>query len=215
MLCGVFIIWFLTVMKKIILLFVFVLSAVYAAQAQLAESKSIVSNEFHFIAFFPDSPTRTEGDINTRFGKGYSRRWTLESPNIFYEVSVNDFPELSVKMDYKPLNLFYDTVCSDFASLYGAKCDNYHTTELFGEYGKNAGGRTKDVFAYVQMYLVRQRLYQLKVVMRTSLENDKQSLLEVSKFFDEFLFVHQKENEKKYTYGLPQSESQNLERRKN
>lgn len=212
MLRGVYNIWFLMIMKKIILLVVLVLSAVYAAQAQRAEFETIFSDEFHFIAFFPDRPTLTEGDINTRFGKGYSRRWTLESPGNFYEVSVDDFPDLSVKMDYKSLNSFYDTVCSDFASQYCAKCDNYHTTEFFGEYGKHAGGRTKDLFVYVEMYLVRQRLYQLKHIMRTSLENDRQALLDVSKFFNEFVLIHRKENEKEYSYGLPQSLSQKRER---
>lgn len=194
------------------MLVVLILFAVCVVQAQRAEYKTIVSDEFNFIAFFPDRPTKTESEINTKFGKGYARRWTLETPDVFYEVSVTDLPELSIKTDYKSLNSFYDAVCSDFAIQYGAKCDNYQTNELFGEYGKYAGGRTKDLFVYVQMYLARQRLYQLRHVMRTSLENDRQGLLDGSKFFDEFVFVHRKANEKKYSYGLPESLSQDLER---
>lgn len=200
-------------MIKTTILVVFILFAVCAAQAQRAEYKTIFSDEFNFIVHFPDQPTYTEGNINTRFGKGYSRRWTLKSADAFYEVSVEDLPDLSVKMDYKSLNSFYDTACSDFASQYDAKCNNYETDDLFGEFGKNGGGRTKNLFVYVQMYLVQQRLYQLKSVMRTSLENDKQSSLDVSKFFDGFAFVYRKENESKYSYGLPKSLSQNLERR--
>jgi len=203
-------------MKKILLLVVFVLSTVCAAQAQRAEWPTIVSDEFHFIAFFPDRPTMSEGDVNTRFGKGYSRRWTLESPDVFYEVSVDDYPDLSVEVDYKSLNLFYDAVYSDFAGQYGGKCcGSGFTKVLFTEFGIEAGSRTKDVFFNVQMYLIRQRLYQLKVVMRTSLEKDKQTREDVGKFMDEFVFVYRKENEKKYSYGLPESVSQNLERRKN
>ncbi|MEO8074327.1 MAG: hypothetical protein ABI686_13895, partial [Acidobacteriota bacterium] len=194
-----------TAMRKIIMLIVFVLFAVCAVQAQLAEDKTIVSDEFNFIAFFPDKPTYNEGDINTRFGKGYSRRWTLETPDVFYEVSVTDFPDLSVKMDSKSLNSFYDVVCSDFVSQYGTLCDNHGTNELFGEFGKDSGSRTKNLFVCVQMYLAQKRLYQLKHIMRTSLENDKQALSNLDKFWNEFVFVHRKENEKKFTYGLPKS----------
>ena len=203
----------LTVMRKITLLAIFVLSAVCAAHAQLAEYETVVSDEFHFIAFFPDKPTRTEGDINTRFGKGYSRRWTLELPDISYEVSVDDFPDLSVEMDYKPLNLFYDSICNDLANQYGAKF-GYYTDILFDEYGRNAGLRTKDFSVTDRMYLLRQRLYQIKVVMRNSLEKDELTKENVKKFIDEFVFVYQKENENKYSNGLPESASQNLESRK-
>jgi hypothetical protein len=202
----------LKVMRKITMLVLFVLCGVYAAQAQLAEDKTIVSDEFNFIAFFPDKPTITEGDINTRFGKGYSRRWTLETSGVFYEVSVTDIPELSVKMDFKSLTSFYDAVCSDFASQYGTVCDNYGTNEMFGEFGKYGGSRTEDLFVYVQMYLAQKRLYQLKKITRTSLENDKQTQSDGSKFWEDFVFVHRKENEKKFTYGLPKSLSQNYER---
>lgn len=94
-------------------------------------------------------------------------------------------------------------------------CDNNGTNELFGEFGKDGGSRTKDLFVYVQMYLAQKRLYQLKHIMRTSLENDKQALSDGSKFWNEFVFVHRKENEKKYSYGLPKPLSQNLERREN
>ncbi len=197
------------------MLVLFVLCGVYAAQAQLAEDKTIVSDKFNFIAFFPDKPTFTEGNINTRFGKGYSRRWTLETPDVLYEVSVTDFSDLSVKMDYKSLNSFYYTICSEFASQYGAKCNNNYSIELFDEYGENIGGRTKELFVYDQIFLAHQRLYQLKHVMKTSLENDRQALLDAKKFFDDFVFIYQKENEQKYSYGLPKSLSQNLKRLEN
>jgi hypothetical protein len=203
----------LTVIKKIILLTIFVLSVVCAVHAQLAEPETVVSDEFNFIAFFPDKPTRTEGDIHTRFGKGYSRRWTLELPNTFYEVSVEDFSDLSVEMDYKPLNLFYDEVCNDLAIKYGAKFSGY-TDILFDEYGRNVGLSTKNISVNVRMYLARQRFYQVKVVMRNTLEKDEPTKENVKKFMEEFVFVYQKENEKKYSYGLPESASQNLERRK-
>ena len=198
-------------MKKIIWLFAFVLCGVTAAYSQGADAdwEAVVSDEFHFIAYFPNEPTKTEGKIDTRFGKGYSRRWTLKLPDIFYEVSVDDYPDLTVEMNYKPLNLFYDTVCNDFAGQYGVKCDNYNTTVMFGEYGKNAGGRGKDVFVTVEMYLARQRLYQLKIVMPTAFEHDRQKLEDIRKFLDDFVLVHKKENESKYTYGLPESLSQN------
>jgi hypothetical protein len=200
-------------MKKIIILVVFVLSVVCVAQAQRAEYETVVSDEFHFIAFFPDRPTLTEGNINSRFGKGYSRRWTLELPDISYEVSVNDFPELSVDMDFKPLNLFYDEVCNELANQYGAKFGHY-SDNLFEEEGRAAGRRTKEYSVNVRMYLVRQRFYQVKVIMRNLLEKDKQTIENVKKFMDEFLFVYKKENEEKYSFGLPESASQNLERHK-
>lgn len=203
-----------TDMKRIILLLVFILSAVCVAQAQLAESETIVSDEFHFIAFFPDKPTRTEGDIKTILGKGHSRRWTLELPDVLYEVSVDDFPDLAVEMDYKPLNLFYDAVCNDLASKYGAEFGGY-TDILFAEYGRSVSLRTKNISVNVQMYLTRQRLYQIKVVMPNTLEKDEQTKENVKKFMEEFVFAYQKPNEKKYSYGIPESASQNLERRKN
>lgn len=74
------------IMKKMIMLVVVALSAVCVAQAQVAYSNTIVSDEFHFIAFFPQRPTLTESSSNTRFDKSYLRRWTLELPDISYEV---------------------------------------------------------------------------------------------------------------------------------
>ena len=155
------------VMKKFISVVLFVLFAIFATYAQRAESETIVSDQFYFIAFFPDKPMQSEGDINTRFGKGYSRCWTLELPDILYEVSVDDLPELSVEMNYKPLNLFYDEICNDLASKYGAKF-GYYTDISFDEYGRAAGRRTKDVSVNVRMYLARQRLYQVKVTQVAS-----------------------------------------------
>lgn len=201
-------------MKKIIVLIVFVLSAVYVVQAQPTEWELVVSDEFHFIAVFPSQPKQSESIINTRFGKGYSQRWTLDLQDISYEISVDDFPDLSVEMDYKPLNLFYDHVFNDLANQCGAKFGDYIDI-LFGEYGRGGYLNSKEFYVSVRMYLVRQRLYQAKIVMRKSLETDKQVLENVKKFMDHFLFVHRKENEKKYSYGLPESVSQNLERRKN
>ncbi len=67
----------------------------------------------------------------------------------------------------------------------------------------------------VRMYLVRQRLYQVKVVMRNARAEDKQAVANAIKFIDDFGFVYRKEDEKKYIYGLPESASQNPERRKN
>lgn len=192
------------------MLVIFVLSAVFAAQAQQTEFKTVISDEFHFIAFFPNRPIYAEGDINTRFGKGYSRRWTLELPDISYEVSVDDFSALSVKMNTKSLNSFYDGVCNDLGNQYGAKF-GYYTSVVFNEYGRIADGGTKEMSVNVGMYLVRQRLYQVKIVMRNSLEKDRQTLADVDKFLNEFLFVQKKADENKYTYGLPQSVSQYLE----
>jgi hypothetical protein len=52
-------------------------------------------------------------------------------------------------------------------------------------------------------------------VMRNSLEKDKQTQENVDKFLGEFVFIYRNEKEKKYIYGLPESASQDLERRKN
>jgi hypothetical protein len=64
------------------------------------------------------------------------------------------------------------------------------------------------------MYLVRKRLNQVKVVMRNTFEKDEQTKENVKKFMEGFVFIYQKENEKKYSYRLPESASQNLERHK-
>ena len=194
-------------MYRLIPLFIFALIA-GSVQAQKVPDKIVVSDELNFIAFFPEPPIKSESSIDTRFGKAYSRRWTLEVPAGFYEISVDDFQDLSVEKNDKSLNAFYDSVCSDFASQYGAKCNNYWSKELFGEVGKHAGGRTKSSFVYVEMYLVNKRLYQLKTVLSTSIENDRQAMLEVQKFYDEFVFVYRKNNEEKFTYGIPPSISQ-------
>lgn len=173
-----------------------------AIQGQRLTDKTVVSDEFNFIAVFPEPPIKSEGPIETRFGKAYSRRWTLQLTGVFYELSVDDFQDLTVERNHKALNAFYDSVCSDFASQYGARCDNYYGKELFGEVGKHAGGRTKDLFVFVDMYLVNKRLYQLKHVMRTSMENDRQAARDLQDFQDKFVFVYRKANEEKYSYGL-------------
>jgi hypothetical protein len=197
-------------MKKIILLLTFVFCAALVTHSQSAEWKSVFSEEFYFWAKFPDEPRYTENDVDTRFGKSHSRRWTLETAEgIFYEVSVDDFSDLFVEMNYKSLKSFYDLVFADFAAQYSVKCDNYHTLDMFGEYGKHAGGRGRDVFVSTEMYLARKRLYMLKLVMPTVFERDRQKLLDARKFFDDFVFIHKKEHEKSYRYGLPESASQN------
>ena len=203
-----------TAMKNLTLIVLFILSVVCVAQAQFAESETIISDEFHFIAFFPNKPMQTEGDINTSFGKGHSRRWTLELPDISYEVSVNDFPDLAVEMDYKPLTLFYGAVCKDLINQYGGEVSG-HTDIIFGEYGVAVSRLTKNHFLSVRMYLVRQRFYQVRVIMQNPLEKDEQTKENVKNFMEKFIFVYKKENEKKYSYGLPESVSQNLEHRKN
>lgn len=201
--------------KNLILLFVFVLLGVYAAHSQDAEEKTIVSDEFHFAASFPAPPTQSRNEISTKFGKGFATRWTLELKDISYEVLVADFPYLSVKMDYKPLNLFYDTICNDLSEQYGAKF-GYHTDVLFDEYGRAAGRIAKEKSVNVRMYLVRQRLYLVSIIMSNSLLNkggsiiDEQTKLDFINFLDGFIFIYKKENEKKYSFGLPQTASQNL-----
>lgn len=194
-------------MKKIILLFVFVFCAVTVASSQSSEWKGVYSEEFHFLAYFPDEPTYTEIDAETRFGKIHSRRWTLESSGRIYEVSVNDFSNLTVEMNAKSLNSFYNAICEDSAAQYGVKCSSGFTSIMFDEYGRNAGGRGKDVFFSAEMYLARQRLYMLKLVTPVVFERDREKLQEGSKFFEKFSFIHK--NEKGLRYGLPETASQN------
>jgi hypothetical protein len=98
-------------------------------------------------------------------------------------------------------------MCEDFAAQYVMKCSGGFTSVLFDEYGRNAGGRGKDVFFSAEMYLARNRLYMLKRVTPIAIEQDREKLLEVSKFFEKFSFVHK--NEKGLRYGLPETASQN------
>ena len=196
-------------MKRLTLHVVFFLSCICITHAQHPESKMVVSDELHFIAVFPEPPKYGEGNIDTKFGKAFSRRWALELPGLLYEVSVVDFSDLSVKMDYKPLNQFYETLGNDLGVEYNSRV-NDNGDDRFGEYGRDVSLVNKKVSVEVEMFLIRQRLYQVKVVMSRSLKSNWQSLLEVQHFLDEFLFVKEREDGTKYSYGLPKSLSQNI-----
>lgn len=199
-------------MKKIAIFFIFVFSSVYAAHGQQPEWKMIFLDELHFTALFPEQPQASEGEFYTGYGRALSRRWTLNHQDISYEVVVTDFPELSVTMDYKPLNFFYDAVRNNLVSHHGTKYGE-HSDTLFGEYGRGLVLRNDNETVNIRMHLVRQRLYQVKVVIPTSREKDERTLDNVKMFLEHFLFVQQKENEKNYSFGLPQAVSQNLKGR--
>ncbi len=197
-------------MKKVILLFLLILFANHASYSQKTPENVVYSEDFHFLVSFPDRPTQSQSDFNTKFGIGNAKRWKLELNKSVYEVSVVDFPTLSVKMDYKSLNSFYDGICNDLAIQYGAEFVGSYTTVMFGEYGRSAGRTTKDKSIDLAMYLVRQRLYLITVITDKSMLNDEQTRLDSSKFLDGFVFIYKKETEKKLTFGLPKPESQNL-----
>jgi hypothetical protein len=197
-------------MKKVILLFLLILFANHASYSQKTPENVVYSGDFHFLVSFPDRPTQSQSNFNTKFGIGNAKRWKLELNKSVYEVSAVDFPTLSVEMDYKSLNSFYDGICNDLAIQYGAEF-GYYTTVMFGEYGRSAGRITNNKSIDLAMYLVRQRLYLITVITDKSMLNDEQTRLDSSKFLDEFVFIYKKEDEKKLTYGLPQSESQNLQ----
>lgn len=199
------------VMKKIAILAVFFLFGVYAANGQVLE-RTVLSDELHFAAYFPEQPQQSESTIDTGLGQAVSRRWTLESPDVVYEILVVDFSQVPVAMDPKPLNQFYDSVRRVLAAQHGEKYDEKSDT-LFGEYGRAIEFRAHEEIAHVRMHLVQQRLYQVRAILRASAENDEQTTANVKNFLEGFVFVQRKENEGPYSYGLPQALSQNLEGR--
>ena len=184
--------------------------AVGSAFGQQPEPTTIMSDELHFIAFFPEKPKVIEGSADTTFGKARYRQWNLELPDSSYRVSVIDYSDLSIKMEGKPLNEFYDVLCDDLQREYGAKF-GWHTDILFDELGRNAGVLTKNVSVTERMFLTRQRLYLVILVRKTSILKDEQSNADAKKFLDNFVFVKKEGNETNYSYGLPKSLSQNIE----
>ncbi len=195
-------------MKKFIILATLILSSVYFVNAQEVKHKTVFSDEYNFMAYFPEIPTFTEGDVNTIYGKGYSRNWKLELPDIVYELSVSDFPNLSIETDRRSLNTFYKTICNDFASQNNADCGTYNSVAFFGEKGFEGGGRSKEFFVNTHVYLINNRLYQLKVISLVSLNKDSKTINDISNFLNDFIFIYKSKDEKKYCYGLPQTNSQ-------
>jgi hypothetical protein len=203
-------------MKKTLSLLTLLFCAALAAPAQSAEWKSVFSEEFYFWAQFPDEPKYSESAVDTAFGKCRSRRWTLETADgVVYEVSVDDFADLSVEMNAKSLNEFYAAVFADVAAApYGVPAARVGIPyEMFSEYGVKIGNRGRGVLVEAQMFLARRRLYTTKYVGPASLESDRQKWSDLRKFFDEFLFIHRVENENRFRYGLPESASQHFRSR--
>ena len=183
---------------------VLLLSVAISGQSQQSDWKVIHSDEFHFIASFPDQPKQTAGDIEMNFGKGAAKRWTLELPDIVYGVVVAEFPNLSVAMEDRALMAFYKSTCAEIGL--GNGCRGYYSDELFGVLGIAGVFRNSVKLGRFAMYLVKTRLYLAKVITRES--KYKEAHNDMKKFMDEFLFFHTEENEKGFKWGLPKYESQ-------
>jgi hypothetical protein len=196
-------------MKNLTFLVGLFLAGISIANGQQPEWKTIYSDEFHFIATFPGDPEQKSEDIDTSFGSGSVRRWISELPGISYEVLVADFPNLSVKMEYKELDSFYNAVCIELGS--AQECRGGLNNDQFGELGKSGGFRTIDGTVEFLTYLAGKRLYMATVVTRTSMV--KQTREDRKEFLDKFLFAHLVEAEtgKKLKWGLPTAGSQNRE----
>jgi hypothetical protein len=197
---------------------VLLLAAAVYGQPQ-RDWKVIYSEEFNFIASFPDQPQQTAGDIETSFGKGVSKSWTLELPEIVYEIIVADFPNLSVEMEDKALMAFYKSACADFGVSSGCRtaacadangmvsCQGYYSDEQFDVLGIAGRFSTSGDSGMFEMYLVKNRLYLAKVSTRES--RFKAAWTDIKKFNDEFLFFHVGGTDRKPKWGLPDSKSQN------
>jgi hypothetical protein len=183
---------------------VLLLAAAVYGQPQL-EWKVVYSEEFNFIASFPDQPQRTTGDIQMSFGKGTSKRWILESTEITYEVVVADFPNLSVPMEDRALMAFYRSACADIGEV--SACKGYYSYDQFDVLGLAGGFRGSGISGMFAMFLVRNRFYMAKVTTRESMY--KEAYVDMKKFIDEFLFFHVDGTDKKPKWGLPDSKSQN------
>ena len=163
------------------------------------------SDEYHFIASFPDQPKQKAGEIEMSFGKGTSKRWSLELPEIVYEVVVADFPNLSVAMEDRALMAFYKSACADIDGVSG--CKGYYSDEQFGVLGIAGGFRNAESSGVFAMYLVKNRLYLAKVTTRES--RYKEAYVDMKKFIDEFLFFHVDGTKEATLWGLPDPKSQN------
>lgn len=184
-----------------------VLISAFSAHGQQAEWAKLYSEKFHFIADFPEQPKESGGEIDTRFGKAPSKRWSVEAPGILYEVSVSEFSDIAIK-DAKSLNLFYEAVCTD---LFGDCKRSGHGDDQFDVVGRQWGFRSGKQRVAALMYLARNRFYLAKVVVSNRLEKDEEAWKTVRKFLDGFLFIHVKEGENKWTWGLPPSAAQILQ----
>jgi len=169
----------------------------------------VLSDELYFRALFPEEPKRSEGPIDTSFGTGFEQRWTLELSNMSYEVSVIELPDITVKVDGKSLNRFYDLLTDDLGKQYGVKF-GYHTVEHFGELGRLAGRSTLAQSVIVEMFLIRKHLYKATIIWDSNPLNNKRISKDNERFLDNFLFVLKRGNEEKYSYGLPKFFSQNI-----
>jgi hypothetical protein len=196
-------------MNRVTGIAIFILLALCVSYGQ-SITPNFLSEEFNFVAEFPEEPIKGSVEIETRFGSATGHRWAAESPEMTYEVSVTDFSTPRVEMNYKSLNSFYKVVCEDLIGVSG--CSGYghllFTEEGMGyEYSRNG-----DVL-FVRVFLIRQRMYIAKVSGRVSLENRPESKKKARRFLDTFLFVYMNPKTGKYDFGLPTSISQNIEPR--
>lgn len=174
---------------------------------QLPDLKTVYSEEFHFIAFFPDEPKKYVEDIETSFGKASAHRWKLELPEVSYEILVAEFADQPAEMDDRSLTAFYKAACVQF----GITCDGGYGYEFFDEIGTGGGFRTKDETVSYLMYLARKRFYLAKTVAKASAEELTRE--DRKEFIDRFGFVHEEPGEKgrdmkKLKWGLPEHASQ-------
>jgi len=195
----------------------FLLSSILVISATVVTARSqqdnvIVSDEFHFMAVFPEKPTESNGELETRFGTGSSRLWVVQRPDISYEVSVTDFPDLSVSMDTKSLNKFYNSICLDIAARYGNPSCDGAAYIIENEEGRGMYFRKgSDEATRLYVWLAQKRLYQVSVsYKKNKFENDPVLWKQLNDFLDAFLLIKKSNEKDRYTVGLPPPASQNL-----
>lgn len=188
------------------MLVVLMVLGAFVVDGQEVEWAKVYSEKFHFIADFPAKPKQDSGEIETRFGKFPTKRWTVEVPGILYEVSVAEFSASPVK-GVKDLNRFYQDVCNDLF----VKCDSGAGNDQFDVLGREWGFRSKKDQYAALAYLARNRFYLIKVIVDNKIEKEKDISKSIRKFIEGFLFVQVNDSEKKWTWGLPPSATQVFE----
>ena len=191
---------------KTLVIFSLFLLCIGQGFGQQGEWKTVYSDELHFFANFPDEPKQDTVHIALQTGDVVARRWRSEFPGVAYEVLVADFPNIDREIQWRELSRLYSQVCIDIGGS-GKECQGFAGNDLFGERGVMGEFRTSDGTVSFTMFLTAKRLYMARVEAHKSVDNRIRD--DRKKFLDDFLFLHIDEKEKKPTWGLPKSESQN------
>ena len=178
-----------TMIRKIGLLTLLVLSGLVVTHGQAPVWKEFLSQDLQFKVAFPGSPRAEVNELSAAAGKRYAHWFIVELPQRFFGISVTDFPNLPIMLKEEQLRTNYDSVRDLALKQSGLKLVSERDIKLGDQFGREVVLTNDTEIVTNRMYLVKQRLFQTIATVQTSIAKDPQSQRDIEKFLDSFQFA--------------------------